>query len=107
MARTGGGLAVTGASRALLGSVSCTGPWALARDRRIHPGQVTRGPESPVDTDRESASLEQRQAREHARDRPAGDRDQLVDGVQSEHQLTPEPARRVADIGQRRRRLRA
>ena len=105
MACTRGGRAVTGASRRFLGTVSCTGPWALARDRRVHPGEVARRPESPVDADREAASLEERQAREHARDRPAGDRDQLVDGAQPEHQLTPEPARRLADIGQRRRRL--
>ena len=51
-----------------------------------------------MDAYRKATSLEQGQARQHARDRPAGDRDELVNGVPSEHELTPESARRLADI---------
>ena len=59
-----------------------------------------------MDADRKTASLEQGQACEHARDRPAGDRDELVDGVPSEHELAPESARSLADIRECRRCLR-
>ena len=82
-------------------------PRALPRDRGIHAGEGACGPESPVDADCEAAPLEQGQARQDARHRPAGDRHELVDGMPSEHQLTPEPARGLADIGERRRRPRA
>ena len=58
-----------------------------------------------MDADRQAAPLEQGQAREHARDRPAGDRDELVDRRPPEHELAPEPARGLADIGERGRRL--
>ena len=86
------------------GAVAGTAPRALARDRGVHRGEVAGRPESPVDADREAAPLEEGQAGEHARDRPAGDGDELVDRPQPEHQLAPEPARRLPDIGQRRRR---
>ena len=80
-------------------------PRALASRRRIDAGEVAGGPESAVDADREAASLEQRQAASTLATGQPVDRDELVDGRPSEHELTPEPARGLADIGQRGRRL--
>ena len=52
-----------------------------------------------MDADREAPPLEQRERGEDRRDRPAGDRDELVDGRTAKDELASDPAGRLAHIG--------
>jgi hypothetical protein len=89
-------------TRALSSTRSGSASGATGRSRACG-GEPTGDPEAAVDANRQAAPLEQRQPGQHARDRPAGGRDELVDGRSTEDKLAPEPAGGLADIGQRRR----